>query len=574
MIRIRSITSPALPLARDRVAQVEEVFRENFPSLADYAHKIPELLANPFKHDYQTVLIISETTLGRVTGFALILHFPGVQCSFLDFLAVRKNQWGGGLGSALYEAAREYCKGLSSNGLYIEVQPDEPELTSNQAELTQSRKRMRFYEHYGLRPIIGTAYHEPVGDPPTTAYLLFDPLGKKNSLSCAEARQAVEAILKYRFGHVVDEHYRRYVIDSFVDDPVRFREPRYLPKAEEVRQVTTGHIEKRFSVVVSEKHAIHHVHSRGYFERPARVSALLEALLPTGLFTVIPTKHFSEKAILAVHDRHFVNYLKTVCTKLAPNRPVYPDTFPIRRPDRRPRDLPVQAGFYCLDSCTPLYRNAYVAARASVDVAMTAAEEILAGVPVAYALCRPPGHHAERRVYGGFCYFNNAAIAAHQLSLYGHTAVLDIDFHHGNGTQDVFYSRPDVLTISIHGHPDTSFPYFSGFTGETGEAAGQGFNFNFPLPPNTSDAQYLKAFEKAVARIKKFRPDFLVLSIGFDILKGDPTGTFLLSTGILETIGRRLAQLKIPTLIVQEGGYNLRNLKRGSVSLFRGISST
>jgi acetoin utilization deacetylase AcuC-like enzyme len=204
---------------------------------------------------------------------------------------------------------------------------------------------------------------------------------------------------------------------------------------------------------------------------------------------------------------------------------------------------------------------------------MTAAEEIMAGVPVAYALCRPPGHHAERKVYGGFCYFNNAAIAAHQLSLYGHTAVLDIDFHHGNGTQDIFYTRPDVLTVSVHGHPDTSFPYFSGFTGETGEAAGLGFNQNFPLPPNTIDAGYLKAFEKAVGCIKRFRPDFLVVSIGFDILKGDPTGTFFLSVDVLKTVGQRLAQLKIPTLIVQEGGYNLRNLKRGSVTLFRGISS-
>jgi GNAT superfamily N-acetyltransferase len=126
MIRIRSITSPALPIARDRVAQVEEIFSENFPKLAGYADKIPELLANPFKHDYQTILIVSETTLGKVTGFALLLHFPDIHCSFLDFIAVRRKQWGGGLGSALYEAVREYCEGLSSWGLYIEVRTDAP----------------------------------------------------------------------------------------------------------------------------------------------------------------------------------------------------------------------------------------------------------------------------------------------------------------------------------------------------------------------------------------------------------------------------------------------------------------
>jgi len=572
LIRIRCITSPALPIARDRIAQVEEIFRENFPRLAAYADKIPELLANPFRHEYQTALIVSETTLGKVTGFVLLLHFPDINSSFLDFIAVRKERRGGGLGSALYEATREYCEGLSSVGLYLEVQPDDPDLTKDPAELAQSRKRMRFYEQYGVRPIIGTVYHTPVGDPPTTAYLLFDPLSRTSVLSRTEAQNAVRAILRHRFGHIVDEDYIHHVVESFVDGPVRLRPPRYVQTGDWVRQVTTGHIQKPFALVASQKHVIHHVRSRGYFERPARVGVVLDAILPLSLFTVIPPKRFSERVVLAVHDRHFVNYLKIVCTKLETGRPVYPDTFPIRRPDRRPRDLPVQAGYYCIDSCTPLYRNAYFAARASVDVAMTAAEEILTGVPVAYALCRPPGHHAERKVYGGFCYFNNAAIAAHQLSLYGRTAVLDIDFHHGNGTQDIFYARPDVLTVSIHGHPDYSFPYFSGFAGETGEGPGLGFNQNFPLPPNTTDVGYLKTFEKALIRIGRFRPDFLVVSFGLDVLKGDPTGTFLLSVDALRTVGRRLAQLKLPMLVVQEGGYNLRNLKRGTVAFFRAIS--
>ncbi len=572
MIRIRCITSPVLPIAHDRIDQAKEIFRENFPQLAGYTDKIPELLLNPFKLDYQTVLILAETTLGKVTGFALLLHFPTIKSSFLDFIAVRKKQSGGGIGGALYEAVREYCEGLSSRGLYIEVQPDDPELTKDPAELAQSRKRMRFYENYGVRPIIGTAYHTPVGKPLTTAYLLFDPLNRTSALSRLEAQNAVRFILKHRFGHILDDKYIRHVIESFVDSPVRFRPGRYSQTAERVREITTGHIQKSFALVSSQKHAIHHIRSRGYFERPARVGVLLEAIQPLNIFTAIPPKHFSEKVILAVHERNFVNYLKIVCTKLQIGRPVYPDTFPIRKPDRRPRDLPVQAGYYCIDSCTPLYRNAYVAARASVDVAMTAAEEILAGVPIAYALCRPPGHHAERNVYGGFCYFNNAAIAAHQLSLHGRTAVLDIDFHHGNGTQSIFYARPDVLTISVHGHPDHSYPYFSGFTNETGEGPGVGFNFNFPLPPNTIDAVYLKTFDKALGRIDRFHPDFLVVSLGFDVLKGDPTGNFLLTVDALRVIGKKLSLLKIPTLIVQEGGYNLRSLKRGSVALFRAIS--
>lgn len=571
MIRIRTITSPALPIARDRIEQVKEIFRENFPKLAGYTDRIPDLLADPFRHDYQTVLMVSETSLGKAIGFALLMHFPRIEISFLDFLAVQKERWGGGLGSALYEAVREYCQGLSSRGLYIEVQPDDPALTPDAAELSQGRKRMRFYESYGVRPIINNAYHTPVGDPPTTAYVLFDPLNRTSALSRAEVQTAIRTILTYRFGHIVSDDYIRHVVESFVDDPACLRPPRYVPSVDRAREVTTGHIQRLCSLVASRQHAIHHVHSRGYFERPARVGAVLDAIEPLNLFTEVPARHFSEKVILAVHDRHFVEYLKVVCTKLTP-RPVYPDTFPVRRPDRRPRNLPMQAGYYCIDSCTPLDRNAFVAARGSVDVAMTAAEEVLAGVPVAYALCRPPGHHAERKVYGGFCYFNNAAIAAHQFSLHGRTALLDIDFHHGNGTQDIFYARPDVLTVSVHGHPDYSFPYFSGFAAETGEGPGLGFNQNFPLPPNTPDDAYLKTFEKAIGRIERFRPDLLVVSLGLDVLKGDPTGTFLLSVEALRSVGKRLAELNVPLLVVQEGGYNLRNLKRGSAAFFRALA--
>lgn len=574
MIRIRCITSLAFPLAQDRIAQVKQIFTENFPKLAGYAEKIPDLLADPIKHEYQTVLIVSETGLGRVTGFILLLHFPSIGSSFLDFIAVRKEQWGGGLGSALYEAAREYCHGLSSRGLYLEVQPDDPALTPDSAELAQSRKRMRFYEHYGVRPIVGTAYHTPAGEPATTAYLLFDPLDRTLSLSRAEVRKAVRAILENRFGHIVDAPYIQRVVESFADDPIQLRPPRYVKTAEHARPITTGRIEPSFVLVISDKHIIHHVRSRGYFERPARVGALRDALLPLNVFASVAPRHFSEQAILAVHDPRFVHYLKVVCTKLETGRPVYPDTFPIRRPDRRPRDLPVQAGYYCIDSCTPLDRNAYLAARASVDVAMTAAEEVLAGTPVAYALCRPPGHHAERKVYGGFCYFNNAAIAAHHLSRHGRTAILDIDFHHGNGTQDIFYSRSDVLTVSIHGHPDHSFPYFSGFSAETGEGPGLGFNQNFPLPPNTDDAAYVKTLDKALSRIDRFRPDFLVVSFGLDVLRGDPTGTFLLSTDGMRTIAQHLGRRNCPMLIVQEGGYNLRNLKRGVVAFFSALTES
>jgi acetoin utilization deacetylase AcuC-like enzyme len=197
---------------------------------------------------------------------------------------------------------------------------------------------------------------------------------------------------------------------------------------------------------------------------------------------------------------------------------------------------------------------------------------LLEGRPMAYALCRPPGHHAGRRVFGGFCYFNNAAVAAQALSEEGKVAVLDIDFHHGNGTQDIFWTRSDVLTISIHGHPNYAYPYFSGFPDEIGEGFGRGCNRNYPLPENAGDELYLSTLDKALDGIDRFKPTFLVISLGYDTMSGDPTGSFALSVRAMQTIGTRVASLHRPLLFVQEGGYSLRNLRRGSAAFFRGIS--
>ncbi|MBN1685314.1 MAG: histone deacetylase family protein, partial [Spirochaetales bacterium] len=279
-----------------------------------------------------------------------------------------------------------------------------------------------------------------------------------------------------------------------------------------------------------------------------------------------------EKMIREVHAGDFVDYLKAVCEKLSPDRPVYPYVFPVRRPDRRPKDLYYRAGYYCIDTFTPLDHNAFAAARNAVDVALTGAEEVLGGRPVAYALCRPPGHHAEARLFGGFCYFNNAAIAANLLSKQGRVAVIDIDYHHGNGTQSIFWQRRDVLTISIHGNPRTSYPFFSGFADETGEGEGKGFNHNYPLDERCGGDVFFKAFERALADIVRFSPDFLVVSLGFDTMRGDPTGSFDLLPHDMERAGRLLAGTGVPMLIVQEGGYSLRNLRSGSRMFARGVS--
>ena len=572
MIRIRCIHSCVWDSARERVAQVADLFRQAFPELAEHAEKLPEILNYPVRFGYRAALLVAESAASVVTGFALVLHFPEIPSSFLDYLAVRKGMRSGGLGGALYEATREYCQRIGSRGLYVEVEPDSPETAADPAELDARRKRLRFYEQHGVRPIVNTAYDMPVGDPPTRALLLFDGLGRTDPLGRDEARLAVRAILTRRFGHVASPDYVEHVVRSFVDDPVRFRAPCYSRKAELPHKVGPSRLLRRFVLASDRRHVIHHVRERGYLERPARVSVLVEAAEQTGLFTALAPRPAGESPILTVHDHHFVEYLQKICGKLREGRPVYPDTFPTRRPERRPKVLPVQAGYYCIDSSTPLDRNAYRAARAAVDVAMTCATEILTGAELSYAACRPPGHHAERQVYGGFCYFNNAAVAAHYLSRYGRVCVLDVDFHHGNGTQDIFYRRSDVLTLSIHGHPDHAYPYFSGFADETGEGPGIGFNRNFPLPPETGHDRYLAALDRALKCLTAFGPDFLVLSLGFDTLRADPIGTCQLTVETMSAMGQRLGALKLPVLVVQEGGYNLRNLRRGAAALFEGIA--
>ena len=302
-----------------------------------------------------------------------------------------------------------------------------------------------------------------------------------------------------------------------------------------------------------------------------RVDAILRGLAGLVLDRV-PVTPCDEQPIRAVHDDDYVTYLATVCEGLEPGKAVYPYVFPVRRPDQKPRDLATRAGYYCIDTFTPLSRSAYAAARAAVDCAVTAADLVSRGDQLVYALCRPPGHHAERRVYGGFCYFNNAAVAAHRLSARGRVALVDIDFHHGNGSQDIFYHRDDVLVVSLHGHPSYAFPYFSGFEDERGHGAGLGFNRNYPLPEGVDDAQYLEALEQALRDVRAFRPSWLVVSLGVDVMRGDPTGSFVLTTHGMRRIGQALGRVGVPTLVVQEGGYSLRNLARGPRAFFLGLS--
>ena len=261
-----------------------------------------------------------------------------------------------------------------------------------------------------------------------------------------------------------------------------------------------------------------------------------------------------------MHDRRYLAYFKKASQAIAAETPLYPYVFPLRNRARPPVELAVRAGYYCMDTFTPISRQAYVAARFAVDCTWTAAREVVAGRRMAYALVRPPGHHAERGFFGGFCYFNNAAIAAQYLGTFGRVAMLDVDYHHGNGQQDMFYRRSDVLTVSIHGHPRFAYPYFSGYADETGEGEGQGYAVNYPLPEKIEPAEHLKTVMKALKRIRAFNPAFLVVCLGLDTAKGDPTGTWSLGARDFTAMGKVIGALNISSLVVQEGGYRTRTL--------------
>jgi acetoin utilization deacetylase AcuC-like enzyme len=212
-----------------------------------------------------------------------------------------------------------------------------------------------------------------------------------------------------------------------------------------------------------------------------------------------------------------------------------------------------------------------MAARMAVDCALTCAGKILDGHRITYALVRPPGHHAERNSFGGFCYLNSTAIASDYLSKTGRVAILDIDHHHGNGTQDIFYQRADVFTVSIHGHPRDSYPYFSGFADEKGENQGRGFNLNLPLPEHTDGTKYRMTLARALKKIVTFKPRFLVVALGLDTAKDDPTGSFTLDARDFEGIGDMIGALHLPLLIIQEGGYDTNAIGVNANAFFRGL---
>jgi acetoin utilization deacetylase AcuC-like enzyme/GNAT superfamily N-acetyltransferase len=573
MFRIRRIYDYVLPINQEAISRVQDILRAQFSTLSEKdIAKLPEQLRNPLKFRFRSILYVADDQRGRVKGFALLLHEPELRFAYLEYISAAAKMTGRGIGGALYERLREEAFELDAVGLFFECLPDDPALCNDPETRRQNRARLRFYEKYGARPIAGTAYEAPVepgGDSPP--YLVFDDLGQGRPLPRETATAIVRAILERKYAHLCPEPYIDMVVDSFRDDPVRLREFRYL-RPEAVAPVRRQiPVDRRIPLVVNDRHDIHHVKERGYVEAPVRIGSILREIEPTGLFEPVPIRYFSEKHIRAVHEDQFVDYLKAVCALCQPEEAIYPYVFPIRNHARRPKERAVRAGYYCIDTFTPLTANVFLAAKRAVDCTLTAARHMLAGHRLAYALVRPPGHHAESRVFGGFCYFNAAAVAAHYLTAFGRVAVLDIDYHHGNGTQEIFYQRADVLTVSIHGHPRFAYPYFNGFRDEKGAGAGAGFNLNLPGSEELDGAGYRKLLQKALRRLRRFRPDFLVLSLGLDTAMGDPTGSWSLLAEDFTENGRLIGRLRLPTLVVQEGGYDTRVLGSNARHFFTGL---
>ena len=297
-----------------------------------------------------------------------------------------------------------------------------------------------------------------------------------------------------------------------------------------------------------------------YLENSDRMDRILHSLQPMDWVTLCEPKDFGLDPILAVHDRDYIDFLASCWTEWQASEALdksvlLPATFALRRHPQKPTGLLGRAGYHMMDLSACIVEGTYEAALASANCALSAAEIVSNGDHFAFALCRPPGHHAGKDYAGGYCFINNASVAANWLSSQGNVALLDIDYHCGNGTQDIFYDRNDVLTISIHADPNFEYPHFWGYADETGTGPGSGFHKNIPLAKGTDDARYLSALEEALGLIRNYAPKHVVVSAGMDIYADDPLGTIKVTTEGIGEIGKRIASLGLPTVVVMEGGY-------------------
>ena len=339
-------------------------------------------------------------------------------------------------------------------------------------------------------------------------------------------------------------------------------------------------------VIFSDSHIAHHpkhflVLGRAYEspEVPGRADALHKAAADAGHEMLLWDEEGGLGPIAAIHSPEYLRFLQQAHSRWqklpSASEEVIPNIHPNRRDGSYPASVTGQAGYHMADTACPLGAGTWTAARAAAGLAGRAANLVLDGAPAAYALCRPPGHHAFADMAGGFCFLNNCAIAAQALRRrLDRVAILDVDLHHGNGTQGIFYSRRDVLTVSIHADPSRFYPFFWGYASERGEGPGLGYNLNLPIPKGSGDADFLAALDPAFARIVDFAPDALVVALGLDAHEADPLAGLAVTTEGFARIGEAIGKLGLPSVLVQEGGYLNEALGPNLAAFLGGFETT
>ncbi|MDH3228510.1 MAG: histone deacetylase family protein [Alphaproteobacteria bacterium] len=316
------------------------------------------------------------------------------------------------------------------------------------------------------------------------------------------------------------------------------------------------------------------------FECPQRAENVLARVGEVGLGEVRGPDDFGLDPVRRVHAPEFVAFLRTAHDEW---KAAHGDTdaLPLNWPCRGfrqklPDSIDGRLGYYSFDAGTPITAGTWTAITSSANVALTGAKLLKeSGDHAVFSLCRPPGHHAARDLYAGYCFFNNVAVAAewHRDQGAGKVAILDVDYHHGNGTQMIFYDRADVLFVSLHGHPAQEYPFFLGFEDETGDGDGDGFNANYPMRWGTGWDDYGHALDRGITRIAEYGPDVLLVSLGVDTFKKDPISHFKLESEDYLEIGRRIAGLGLPTQFVMEGGYAIDDIGVNTVNVLIGFEA-
>ncbi len=312
-------------------------------------------------------------------------------------------------------------------------------------------------------------------------------------------------------------------------------------------------------------------------EVPERAVRILRGVEAVGFEVCTPGDH-GMSGLQAVHSQAYLHFLKTAHAQWKQMPPDWGDevisNIFVREPNAL-RGILAQASAYLADGSCPVGAATWHSAYWAAQCALSGAQELIQGGHQAYALCRPPGHHARAAAAGGFCYLNNAAIAAQELrKKYSRVAVFDADMHHGQGVQEIFYDRADVFYVSIHGDPTNFYPAVAGFSEETGSGAGQGFNLNLPMPHGAPESLFFEKVEQALNAIRSFQPEAIVFALGFDIYKDDPQSLVGVTSAGFKRLGQAVASLNLPTLFVQEGGYHLDSLAHNVEQFFTGATGT